>query len=376
VVDPAKPSLDLLRGLTDEHIIRALMRHRRLTRAQLAEVTGVSKPTAAHGVQRLVQAGLVVDTGERTAGGRGRGRVGSYYALDGIAGAALVAVIAPEGIVAECVDVYGDTVTRAARPISRPARTDQAARALRAVVTAVSDAVAHPPRLAVVSTAGPTDRATGRFVNLPDSPFLLGDLDVVDIVAPVVAGPVVVDNDVNWAARAERDRRGDLTDFAYVYLGEGLGSAIVSDGQVTRGHSGIAGEIQHLLTAGRSGQAVRFVQVFDELGLRQPDSTAIDVGRLLETAADTTVLASLARAVSGVLAGIVALADPELIIIGGPWGSDPGILDAIASASSPYPRKVPIQAATVTVEPSLIGARGAAVDQLRSAVVAAGRAAT
>jgi len=33
---PAKPSLDLLRSLTDEHVVRALMEVGRLTRAELA----------------------------------------------------------------------------------------------------------------------------------------------------------------------------------------------------------------------------------------------------------------------------------------------------------------------------------------------------
>jgi hypothetical protein len=34
--------------------------------------------------------------------------------------------------------------------------------------------VSQQPRLAVVSAADPVDRATGRLVHLPDSPFLLG----------------------------------------------------------------------------------------------------------------------------------------------------------------------------------------------------------
>ena len=80
-MDPVKPSLELLRSLTDEHVLRALMRRRRLTRAELAAETGISKPTVGESVRRLVNAGLVADTGQRTTGGRGRGRVGSYYAL-------------------------------------------------------------------------------------------------------------------------------------------------------------------------------------------------------------------------------------------------------------------------------------------------------
>src|ERR1700743_3228497 len=104
--DSAKPSLDLVRALTDEHTLRALMRAPRLTRAELAAATGISKPTAGESVRRLVAAGLVADTGQRTAGGRGRGRVGSYYALAAGIGLALAISIAPEGIVAECVSAY------------------------------------------------------------------------------------------------------------------------------------------------------------------------------------------------------------------------------------------------------------------------------
>jgi len=63
-MDPAKPSLELLRALTDEHVLRALMRERRLTRAELAAATGISKPTAGESVRRLVAAGLVADTGQ------------------------------------------------------------------------------------------------------------------------------------------------------------------------------------------------------------------------------------------------------------------------------------------------------------------------
>src|SRR3954452_17501559 len=100
-MDPAKPSLELLRSLTDEHVLRALMRQRRLTRAELVAETGISTPTAAESVRRLAEAGLVVDTGERTPGGRGRGRVGSYYSLAGDIGTALAIGIAPEGVVDE-----------------------------------------------------------------------------------------------------------------------------------------------------------------------------------------------------------------------------------------------------------------------------------
>jgi predicted NBD/HSP70 family sugar kinase len=393
-VEPAKPSLELLRSLTDEHVLRTLMRHRRLTRAELAAETGISKPTVGESVRRLAEAGLVADTGERTAGGRGRGRVGTYYALAGV-GVALALSIAPAGIVAEWVDAYGDTVSRAEQGISRPARPDQVTAALRAAVAGAQPgstepettgpgttgpAAAGPPRLAVVSAADPVDRATGRLIHLPDAPFLLGDLDPVRLLAPYVGGPVTVDNDVNWAARAERDCAppGALRDFAYLYLDEGMGCAIVSDAEVRRGAGGLAGEVAHLITTGPQGQAMPLIDVFGALDLRRPGSTAIDVSRLLAAVSGGQPRAAalrdaLGRAVSGVLAAVVALSDPELIVIGGAWGAHPLILDAVTAAFTRMPRHAAVRAAKLGDSPALAGARADALSRLRAAIVATAR---
>jgi len=374
-VEPAKPSLELLRTLTDEHVLRTLMQHRRLTRAELAAETGISKPTVGESVRRLTEAGLVADTGERTLGGRGRGRVGSYYALADV-GVALALSIAPEGIVAECLDALGDTVSRAEQDIGRPARPDQVAAALRAGVIRAQKGSGATPRLAVVSAADPVDRSTGRLIQLPDAPFLLGELDPVEVLAPYVDGPVTVDNDVNWAARAERDGAppGALRDFAYVYLDDGVGCAIVSDAEVRRGSSGLAGEVAHLITAGPQGQAMRLIDVFGELGLRRAGSTAIDVGRLLTAVSDGQPQAeatrqTLGQAISGVLAAVVALSDPELIVIGGSWGAHPIILDAITAAFTRLPRHVAVRAAKLRAESSLAGVRTDALNRLRLAIV-------
>jgi predicted NBD/HSP70 family sugar kinase len=379
-VNPAKPSLELLRSLTDEHVLRALMRQQRLTRAELAAETGISKPTVGESVRRLVDAGLVADTGQRSAGGRGRGRVGSYYALAGSVGVALAVSIAPDGIVAECIDAHGGTVARAQETISRPARPVQVAAALRTAAEKTRRDTGLAPRLAVVSAADPVDRTTGRTVHLPDAPFLLGELDPAQTLAPHIDGPVTVDNDVNWAAQAERDRAraAALDDFAYLFLGQGLGCAIISDGRVRRGHTGLAGEVAHLITTGPRGQALPFIEVFSELGLRQTGSTAIDAERLLTAATGPEPQAAatrhaLSQAVSGILAAIVALSDPEFIIIGGSWGSRPVILETIAAGTARLPRTVPVRGAELTGNPSLAGARTDALSRLRSDIITAPR---
>ena len=230
----------------------------------------------------------------------------------------------------------------------------------------VAGEVGGPLRLAVVSAADPVDRRTGRLVALPDAPFLLGELDPPALLADLVDGPVTVDNDVNWAARAEHGLAA--RDFVYVYLGEGLGCAVVSDGEVRRGHAGVAGEIAHVLTVGPDGVAMPLTEVFAALGLRRAGSTAIDVSALLRDV--DGVACALAQAVGGVLSAAVALADPAVVLLGGPWGRDPRILAAVATEFARAPRHVPVEAAAIDDEPAMAGARETALGQLRDAIVA------
>ncbi|MEU3794630.1 ROK family transcriptional regulator [Streptomyces fructofermentans] len=364
-----KPSLELLRGLTDENVLRALMAHDRLTRAEIATRTGISKPTISDSIQRLEQAELVVDTGERTTG---RGRVGSYYALAPHLGTALVASITPHGVIAEAVDARGHTHGQVRTALDADAGQEVAAEALAAAAMQLGGKVGGPLRLAVVSAADPVDRATGRLVHLPDAPFLVGALDPPAVLAEMVTGPVLVDNDVNWAARAEYEHgcAQGVDDFVYLHLGEGLGCAVVNDGIVRRGHRGLAGEIAHLYTAGPDGQAMAFTEVFAALDLRRASSTAIDVPKLLEILEDTDaarVHSALARAIGGVLSAALSLADPQSVVVGGTWGAHPRMITAIEEHFTRSPRSVPVSAAFLPL-PELTGARARAVDELGSLI--------
>ncbi|WP_344599970.1 winged helix-turn-helix transcriptional regulator [Streptomyces glaucus] len=143
-MSPPKPSPELLRDLTDENVLRALMAHGRLTRAEIATVAGASEPTVSDRVQRPERAGPVVYTGERTTG---RGRAGSAYPLAPRRGTAPVAGIAPYGVTAAAVDVLGSTggQVRAAREAD--AGREAAAGTLAARAARPGDRTDAPMRL-------------------------------------------------------------------------------------------------------------------------------------------------------------------------------------------------------------------------------------
>ena len=121
-------------------------------------------------------------------------------------------------------------------------------------------------------------------------------------------------------------------------------------------------------------------EVFQELGLRQPGTTAIDVPALLAAfdsrgAAAVPVRAAVGTALSGVLAALAAVCDPEVVILGGQWGGHPAVIDTVRARFRRSPRHVPVRPAAVTGEPALSGARRRALGDLRTAIVALARAA-
>ncbi len=333
---PRQPSLGVVRELTDRHVIGQLLAASELTRAELAARTAISKPTISESVRRLTEAGLLSEGGQQT--GR-RGPAGTFYRLRSDVGVAVAASAGPDGVVVEVLDPRGDLLRRSHRPVAVPT-TRSALEPL--LVAATTDALAGAPGPALAATlsvAGPVDRATGRLVRLPDSPFLADDLDPVPLLTPLLGLAPTVDNDVDWAALAERAEGSaqGLDDFVYVFCGPGLGGAVVTGGTVLRGGRGLAGEIAHVRTVGPGGRAVRLVEVFAELGLRRPGSAALDVDRIRtvldgSTQDDRETGEAVLTALAGVIASISTVLDPQSVVVGGPWADHPMLAERLPDA--------------------------------------------
>ena len=370
--EPQRPSVEMLRQLTDRRVFEQLLGADTLTRSQIAARTGISKPTISESVRRLIGSGLVGETGRQVGG---RGRAGTYCRLRADTAAALAVSVGPDGVVVDTFDLLDASVAHVALPV--PAPVDGAELApilLRAVMTAVRQ-TPGAVRSCVVSLAGPADRRTGRFVQLPHSPFLVGEFDPRQLLSHV-APAVEVDNDVNWAALAEH-RHGnatDLDDFVLCYLGAGIGGAIVIDGRIVSGSRGMAGELAHARTTGPAGRSLSLVECFAGWDLLRPGSDAIDVSRVRSifhsgSAADRRRQAQISTAVAGAISSVIALLDPQGVLIGGPWGGADGLLELVAERIDPlaHPELI-LRPVALTEAPYRDGIRLRAVAAARQAV--------
>ena len=148
---------------------------------------------------------------------------------------------------------------------------------------------------------------------------------------------------------------------------------MVSDAEVRRGHRGLAGEVAHLITAGMRGEAVPFTAVFEKLVLRQPNSSAIDVDALRTALAKPKIVAVLSTAIGGVVAALVALADPSTIVLAGSWGVDERIVNGVRTAVEATARPITIERSWEHGNAAAIGVRTAAIDQIQTFAAAEAR---
>ena len=238
---PGTPSL--LRELNDRAALDLLLRGGMLTRSQISEYTGVSKVTVSQMLARLEERGLVTIVGEQ-AGNRGPNA--ALYSV--VPSSAYVAGLYMESdlVSAEVADVTG---RRVADVSVNPNGADDPIELVRGVIErACASAGVDLARLSalVIGSPGVVDPQTGDprlAVNLP-----AWHEGALDALRGVLHKPVVIENDVNLAAMAER-AAGAATgadDFVLVWLGGGLGLATMLGGQLHRGTAGAAGEIGYL----------------------------------------------------------------------------------------------------------------------------------
>src|SRR4051794_39564463 len=315
----------LLRAINDRAALELLLERGPLTRAQLGELTGLSKVTASQLVERLEERGLVARVGEQ-AGGRGPNA--QLYAVVPASGFVVGVEIGPEHAVAACADITGAVVGRVQQ--STHDTDDPVGVVHNAVIEAARNAKApiNRVRRVVLGTPGLVDPSTGDLSFAFDLPRWQRGL--LAALREDLKRPVVFENDVNLAAVAEAHAgaaRG-VDDFVLLWLGRGVGMAVVLGGRLHRGGSGAAGEIGDLPVAGapvpRGGRAkggFKELAVADavravarEHGFEAPTAEEAVLAAADAGTDGAPVLNELARRLALGLASACVVLDPALVV--------------------------------------------------------------
>ncbi|MFJ4717118.1 ROK family transcriptional regulator [Streptomyces sp. NPDC088785] len=378
---PGTPSV--LRAMNDRSALDLLVAHGPLTRTRIGELTGLSKPTTSQILGRLEAAGLVRTTGSQS------GRPGPnavLYEIDPDAAHVAALSADPTGITAVVADVTGAERGRfriEAVAVAEDVRHRTAQLVSEAVDGALERAgLGHDDLTAtVIGTPGAIDPHTGQLRYAPHLPGWHSRTLRAEL-AEVLGTPVVIENDVNLAALAEQYEGAaqDHDDFVLAYVDEGVGAAIVLGGVLLRGATGGAGEIGYMPLPGaplaRGGDVVHarndagggFQSLVAAPAIRR---LAGGVEDLAEALADVEVLDEVARRIATGLAAVVAVVDPELVVLSGTVaqaGGDPlreRVERELTGLALPRPQ---LRISELAGDPILTGALRTALTQARDAV--------
>jgi len=382
----------LIRAMNEQLLLERIRLSGPYSRADLARVSGLSKPTVSLALANLERAALVREAGQRTGV---PGRSALLYEVRPDAGFVLGLDIGHQFLRGALADLSGEIRIRSSRKASASSVSGRVAE-----LVALADDICAEGGIA-------RDRVTQTVIGSPgvydprrDAMALTGGMPGWNRPAALAGlrnafGPgLAVENDVDAEALAERAHGygQDADSFAFVHVGSGIGMGLVIDGKLHRGAHGVAGEIAFLPLADDQevdrGEARRrgvleavaaasaVVRQARRAGMRGP----VSARRVFEVAARgdaraSAVVAEEARLVACAICCVIAVADPQLIVLGGGIGQAPGFAEAVTQslrAVAPVLPEVKVSAlgTDAVVDGCLAEGTGLAWRQLTSTLLA------
>ncbi|GGM44088.1 sugar kinase [Longimycelium tulufanense] len=399
----------LLREINDRAALEVMLRSGPLTRADLEAAIGLSKPATAQLLTRLEGGGSVVRSGLR---GGSRGPRAQLWRVNGALARVAAVDLTTDAADIVIADLAGDILAQRRVPMpaatpgpgpdptspaerepdhpTTPTDTDVVGAFVAALESTLAGADLRPTdlRRVVVGAQGAIDPHTGHLRYAPHLPAWAG-FDVSGRLTAALGVEVVVDNDVNLVAVAEMTagRASAVTDFVLVWLGTGVGSAVVVNRALLHGAHGGAGEIDAMLVPDRAERGTgvdrRGVRFGDLLGATEvlrlalahnisAPSAAVAVTRAPSVGkAGRDFLSDLARRIATGVAGAASLLDPDLVLLAGDTGQAGGqhlcqlVQEELGRLGLP---RTPVAPATVTGNPVRTGALHRALTAAREQV--------
>jgi predicted NBD/HSP70 family sugar kinase len=296
------------------------------SRTDIARGLGLSPATVTQVTKDLIARGVVEELESVPSNG---GRPARLLGLVSQSGVALGAKVTADHVAVVTVELDGTVRSTHSHPYDPSS----------------SEAVPELGRILAAEVAGLDDRLLGVGVGVPgsvdsqasgivDAPTLSWRAAPVGPVLRQALGtPVLVDNDVNTLAAAERlyGIGREHSSYLVVTIGRGIGCAIVVDGGIYRGANGGAGEIGHIpvwmsggdeppCTCGSTGCLEAYIGAEGLLRTARARCGIASLDELLRSASTgdeeaRAVYAEAGELLGRALAGVIHTVDPEVVVL-------------------------------------------------------------
>ncbi|MHB8611684.1 MAG: ROK family transcriptional regulator [Candidatus Dormibacteraceae bacterium] len=327
-------TLRWLRDRNRERVLGALRERGRISQADIARITGLSRTTVHTLVSELKDSGVLHEVEVGVPDSRG-GRPAVLLMLRD-SSLAVVGIDFGHSHVGVALADIGNNVLA-----ERRCDLDvnhHAGKALDTATRMVAEVLAEAQveRKAVIGAGigipGPVDRAQGTVGSATILPGWIG-LRIGSEMQDRLAMPVEIENDANLGALAELTWGAgrECSNFAYVKVATGIGAGLVIGGKLLRGATGTAGEIGHTtldeagplcycgnrgcLETVASGPAI--IELVGSINGAMPT-----LSQIVELAAAGELRCHRAIADAGheigvAIAGLCNLINPERVVVGG-----------------------------------------------------------
>jgi predicted NBD/HSP70 family sugar kinase len=299
------------------------------SRTAIARDLGLSPATVTQVTKDLIARGLVEELESVPSNG---GRPARLLGLTGQAGVALGAKVTADHVAVVTVELDG-TVRSSGSHDFDPSATDALDRLGQILTSEVAALDSHLLGVGVGVPGSVDDQASG----IVDAPTLgWRAAQVGPVLRQAIGTPVLVDNDVNTLAAAERlyGIGREHSSYLVITIGRGIGCGIVVDGTIYRGANGGAGEIGHIpvwastadqpsCTCGSTGCLEAYIGADGLLRTARSRGVLDRDGTLAELLQAATTGDGRARAIYAeagdllgrALAGVIHTVDPEVVVL-------------------------------------------------------------
>jgi len=237
-------------SLVREINLSVIMKHLRtnapISRAALAEITGLNKTTVSSLVNKLIERQIVQEVGLTS---KNTGRPAILLKLNPTAGFIVSCEIGVDFILVICTDFAPEIIWRHEEhidpTIGQHAILDRALAILHQAIEVECPACGTLLGMAV-GVPGLVDQATGTLLLAPNLGWK--DLPIRAILQESFNVPLFVDNEANISALGEHyfGAAQGYEEVLYISAGVGLGGGVVHGGRVFSGVTGVGAEFGHM----------------------------------------------------------------------------------------------------------------------------------